>query len=43
MIQLPKIVDERGNLTFFESNNHVAFKIKGTYWICDVPGYETSC
>jgi len=31
MIQLPKIVDERDNLTFFESNNHVAFEIKRTY------------
>ena len=42
MIQLPKIVDERDNITFFESNNHVAFEIKNTYWIYDVPSSETS-
>ena len=41
IIQLPKILDERGNLTFFESNNHVPFEIKRTYWIYDVPGGET--
>ena len=38
IINLPKILDERGNLTFFESNNHVPFEIKRTYWIYDVPG-----
>lgn len=40
IIQLPKIMDPRGNLSFFESNNHVSFKIKSTYWIYDVPGGE---
>lgn len=38
---LPKILDERGNLTFLESQKHVPFKIKRTYWIYDVPGGET--
>ena len=38
IIQLPKIPDDRGNLTFIESENHIPFKIKRTYWIYDVPG-----
>lgn len=40
IIQLPKILDERGNLTFIESNNHIPFEIKRTYWVYDVPGGE---
>ena len=40
IIQLPKILDERGNLTFIEQNNHIPFLIKRTYWIYDVPGGE---
>ena len=38
IINLPKIVDERGNLTFIEEENHIPFKIKRVYWIYDVPG-----
>lgn len=38
LIQLPKIEDARGNLTFIEGNNHVPFEIKRSYWIYDVPG-----
>lgn len=41
LIDLPKIVDERGNLSFIESQNHVPFKIERTYMIYDVPGGET--
>lgn len=41
LIQLPKILDRRGNLTFIEGENHIPFKIKRTYWIYDVPGGET--
>lgn len=41
LIDLPKILDERGNLSFFETNNHIPFDIKRTYWIYDVPGGET--
>lgn len=37
---LPKILDERGNLSFFENNNQIPFEIKRTYWIHDVPGGE---
>lgn len=40
IINLPKILDERGNLTFIESLNHINFDIKRVYWIYDVPGGE---
>ncbi len=40
IIQLPKIMDPRGNLSFFETEKHIPFKIKRTYWIYDVPGGE---
>lgn len=40
IIQLPKILDERGNLSFLEENNHIPFKIQRVYWIYDVPGGE---
>jgi oxalate decarboxylase/phosphoglucose isomerase-like protein (cupin superfamily) len=38
---LPKILDSRGNLSFYESNVHIPFDIKRTYWIYDVPGGES--
>jgi len=38
-IQLPKIVDDRGNLTFVETR-HIDFPIRRVYWIYDVPGGE---
>jgi len=41
LIDLPKIQDPRGNLTFIEGENHVPFEIKRTYWIYDVPGGAT--
>lgn len=41
IIQLPKILDHRGNLSFIESNNHIPFKIERTFWIFDVPGDES--
>jgi oxalate decarboxylase/phosphoglucose isomerase-like protein (cupin superfamily) len=41
LVNLPKIPDERGNLSFIEEENHIPFKIKRTYWIYDVPGGET--
>lgn len=40
LINLPKIIDARGNLSFAEEFNHIPFKIKRTYWIYDVPGGE---
>lgn len=41
IIQLPKIPDERGNLSFFENSKQIPFDIARTYWIYDVPGGET--
>ena len=38
IINLPKIEDKRGNLSFVEENNHIPFKIERVYWIYDVPG-----
>lgn len=40
IIKLPRFLDERGNLSFVEQNNHIPFEIKRTYWIYDVPGGE---
>lgn len=40
LIQLPKFLDARGNLSFIEEDNHIPFKIQRTYWIYDVPGGE---
>lgn len=37
-IDLPKISDPRGNLSFLEGGNHIPFEIKRAYWIYDVPG-----
>jgi dTDP-4-dehydrorhamnose 3,5-epimerase-like enzyme len=41
IVNLPKIQDPRGNLTFIEAQKHVPFEIKRVYWIYDVPGGET--
>lgn len=40
ILQLPKITDPRGNLSFFQNNNQIPFEIARTYWIYDVPGGE---
>ena len=40
IINLPRIFDPRGNLTFIEEENHLPFKIQRVYWIYDVPGGE---
>lgn len=40
LVDLPKILDERGNLSFFEEENQIPFKIRRAYWIYDVPGGE---
>ena len=40
IIELPKFLDTRGNLSFAEQNNHIPFEIRRTYWIYDVPGGE---
>lgn len=38
IIELPKITDPRGNLTFVEGGNHIPFEIKRVYYLYDVPG-----
>ena len=38
LIDLPKIHDPRGNLTFVEGNVHVPFDIERVYYLYDVPG-----
>lgn len=40
IIDLPKILDARGNLSFVEDNKHIPIKIIRSYWIYDVPGGE---
>lgn len=40
LIDLPKFLDKRGNLSFAEEFKHIPFKIERTYWIYDVPGGE---
>lgn len=37
MIELPKIQDPRGNLTFVEGGEHIPFDIKRVYYLYDVP------
>lgn len=41
IIDLPKFLDARGNLSFVEQENHIPFVIKRTYWLYDVPGGES--
>lgn len=38
IIELPKFLDERGNLSFVENLAQIPFVIKRTYWLYDVPG-----
>ena len=38
IIELPKISDPRGNLTFVEGGQHIPFEIKRVYYLYDVPG-----
>ena len=38
VIELPRIQDRRGNLTFLEADRHVPFEIKRVYYLYDVPG-----
>lgn len=40
IVELPRFLDARGNLSFVEQNKHIPFEIKRTYWIYDVPGGE---
>jgi hypothetical protein len=38
LVELPKISDPRGNLTFIESGKHIDYDIKRVYYLYDVPG-----
>lgn len=38
IIELPRVQDPRGNLSFIQNRDHVPFDIKRVYWIYDVPG-----
>lgn len=38
IIDLPKITDPRGNLTFIEQGKHIPFDIRRVYYLYDVPG-----
>lgn len=40
LIQLPKFLDDRGNLSFFENDKQLPFTIRRVHWIYDVPGGE---
>lgn len=40
IIDLPKIQDPRGNLTFLQNPDHLPFKVERVFWIYDVPGGE---
>ena len=41
IIDLPRITDPRGNLTFIEQSRHVPFEIRRVYYLYDVPGGES--
>jgi hypothetical protein len=38
IIELPRVADPRGNLTFVENGRHVPFEIRRVYYLYDVPG-----
>lgn len=41
ILQFPKIIDKRGNLTFLQHAQQVPFEIRRVFWTYDVPGGET--
>lgn len=41
LIDLPKVQDERGNLTFIEGMRHLPFEIRRVFYLYDVPGGST--
>lgn len=41
LIDLPKILDKRGNLTFLQNSDQFPFEIRRVFWTYDVPGGET--
>jgi dTDP-4-dehydrorhamnose 3,5-epimerase-like enzyme len=41
LVELPKVSDPRGNLTFIEGDHHIPFPIRRVYYLYDVPGGAT--
>jgi hypothetical protein len=41
IIELPRIEDPRGNLTFLQNHDHIPFIIQRVFWTYDVPGGES--
>ena len=41
IIDLPKILDQRGNLTVAEQMKDIPFNVSRVYWVYDVPGGES--
>ena len=41
IINFPKIIDQRGNLSFIEAKNHIPFEIKRVYYLYDIPSGAT--
>ena len=41
LLELPKVLDARGNLTFIEEMRHVPFEIRRVFYLYDVPGGES--
>ena len=41
IIELPRVHDPRGNLTFIEAERHVPFPVRRVYYLYDVPGGAT--
>lgn len=41
LVDLPRVQDPRGNLTFIEAGKHVPFEIQRVYYLYDVPGGES--
>ena len=41
IVDLPRVTDPRGNLTFIEGSDHVPFDIQRVYYLYDVPGGES--
>jgi WxcM-like, C-terminal len=40
IIEFPKVMDPRGNLTFLQNPNCIPFEIQRVFWTYDVPGGE---
>ena len=38
LVELPRILDRRGNLTVIEAERQAPFAVERAYWVYDVPG-----